>query len=74
MFTGVGQRYSFLFQLILTLLALVFIFPLAVMVMVSLRGEGLGNYLAVLRHPMIPRFWPKNCNDFPPVCSNCRIL
>jgi len=57
MFTGVGQRYNSLIQLVLTLLALLFVFPLAVMVSVSLRGEGFGNYLAVLRHPMIPRFF-----------------
>ena len=57
MFSGVTRHYTWTFQLVLTLLALVFIFPLALMFSVSLRGEGFGNYLAVLRHPMIPRFF-----------------
>ncbi len=57
MFTGVTRHYTIAFQVVLTLMAAVFIFPLAVMLLVSLRGEGLGNYLAVLRHPMIPRFF-----------------
>src|SRR5215204_4585785 len=57
MFSGVTRHYTLAFQLILTLMAAVFVFPLAVMALVSLRGEGLGNYAAVLRHPMIPRFF-----------------
>lgn len=57
MFTGVGQRYNMMFQVILTVLAVIFLFPLLVMVSVSLRGQGIGNYVAVLQHPMIPRFF-----------------
>jgi raffinose/stachyose/melibiose transport system permease protein len=44
-------------QLILTLFALLFAAPLVITFMVSLQGEGMGNYLAVLQHPMIPRFF-----------------
>lgn len=42
-------------QLILTLLAILFIMPLIIMVKISLTGDGIGNYLAVLRIPMITR-------------------
>ena len=57
MFTGVTRRYTAVFQVLLTLIALVFALPLAVMLRVSLQGQGLGNYVAVLQHPMIPRFF-----------------
>lgn len=57
MFTGVTRQYTIVFQVILTVMALVFAFPLAVMFRVSIQGEGLGNYITVLRHPMVPRFF-----------------
>lgn len=44
-------------QMLMTLLVLPFIFPLAVMVEVSLGGEGLGNYAAVLSLPQLPLFF-----------------
>jgi len=44
-------------QVILTLLAIVYAAPLVVMFSISLQGEGFGNYVAVLSHPMIPRFF-----------------
>ena len=55
---GITSRWANLTaQLILTVLALVFISPLIIMVRVSLQGGGWGNYLAVLQHPLIPRFF-----------------
>jgi raffinose/stachyose/melibiose transport system permease protein len=57
MFSGVTRHYTWTFQVALTVLAVIFAFPLGVMVLVSLRGQGIGNYVAVLQHPMIPRFF-----------------
>ena len=55
---GITSRWANLTaQLILTVLALVFISPLIIMIRVSLQGGGWGNYLAVLQHPLIPRFF-----------------
>ncbi len=53
----IPRRTLFVFQVVLTLLAFLFMAPLAITLVVSLQGEGLGNYLAVIRHPMIPRFF-----------------
>jgi len=44
-------------QVILTLLAIVFALPLVAVIGVSLRGEGLQNYVTVLTHPLFPRFF-----------------
>lgn len=44
-------------QAALTLLALIFAGPLLIAAGVSLQGEGLGNYWAVLNHPLIPRYF-----------------
>lgn len=44
-------------QVILTVLAMLFMLPLLIAVRVSLQGEGLGNYLTVIQHPTIPRFF-----------------
>jgi ABC-type glycerol-3-phosphate transport system permease component len=44
-------------QVLVTLFVVPFVFPLAVMVDVSLGGERLGNYSAVLRLPQLPLFF-----------------
>jgi ABC-type glycerol-3-phosphate transport system permease component len=44
-------------QLVITLLALPFLFPLVAMVQGSLAGQGWGNYLAVLSLPELPLFF-----------------
>lgn len=44
-------------QTVLTVFAVLFAAPLVVMVLVSLEGSGLGNYLAVLQQPLVPRFF-----------------
>jgi raffinose/stachyose/melibiose transport system permease protein len=44
-------------QAVLTALALLYAGPLLIAARVSLQGEGLGNYRAVLRHPLIPRYF-----------------
>jgi ABC-type glycerol-3-phosphate transport system permease component len=44
-------------QLIVTVLALPFLFPLIVMVQGSFAGEGWGNYIAVLSVPNVPYFF-----------------
>jgi len=55
---GISSRWANVTaQLVLTVLALIFAAPLVVMLGVSLQGDGLGNYLAVLQHPLIPRFF-----------------
>ena len=55
---GITSRWANLTaQLILTALAAVFIAPLIIMIRVSLQGSGLGNYLAVLQQPLLPRFF-----------------
>ncbi|WP_165972206.1 carbohydrate ABC transporter permease [Paenibacillus piri] len=50
-------KTTVLAQLLLTILAAIFAAPLVIMIAVSLQGEGLGNYAAVLTHPAIPRFF-----------------
>lgn len=57
MFSMSTRRFALVPQLILTLLALLFALPLLVMLGVSLQGQGLGNYLAVLSLPQLPRFF-----------------
>ena len=55
---GITSRWANLSaQLVLTVLAIIFAAPLVIMIRVSLQGDGLGNYLAVLQHPLIPRFF-----------------
>ena len=44
-------------QFILTLLAVLFVIPLIIMLIVSFRGEGIGNYVAVLTHSLFPGFF-----------------
>ncbi|NOU98397.1 ABC transporter permease subunit [Paenibacillus sp. LMG 31456] len=57
MLTDSSKKTTIIAQLILTVLAAVFATPLVIMLMVSFQGEGLGNYIAVLTHPAIPRFF-----------------
>ncbi|MDP9380867.1 MAG: carbohydrate ABC transporter permease [Chloroflexota bacterium] len=52
-----GRRNNLFAQLALTLLALVFVAPLVMTARVSLQGEGLGNYSAVLTQPLLPQFF-----------------
>lgn len=44
-------------QIVLTVLAIVFLLPLLIAVKVSLQGRGFGNYLTVIQHPLMPRFF-----------------
>jgi ABC-type glycerol-3-phosphate transport system permease component len=44
-------------QLVATVMAAIFVLPLAAMVQTSLRGDGVGNYLTVLKEPMFTRFF-----------------
>lgn len=44
-------------QIVLTVLALLFLLPLLIALRVSLQGGGLENYLAVIRQPLVPRFF-----------------
>ncbi|XID91993.1 carbohydrate ABC transporter permease [Paenibacillaceae bacterium WGS1546] len=41
----------------LTLLAVLFAVPLVLMIGISLQGRGFDNYVAILTHPLIPRFF-----------------
>lgn len=52
---NIGQRVGL--QIFLTILVLPFVFPLIVMVQGSLKGEGWGNYSAVLKVPGLWRFF-----------------
>ncbi|MCU6793859.1 carbohydrate ABC transporter permease [Paenibacillus sp. WQ 127069] len=57
MSTKSNKATTVLNQIILTVIAAIFATPLVIMMMVSLQGEGIGNYIAVLTHPAIPRFF-----------------
>lgn len=57
MFALAPRRVTLMAQLALTVLALPFLLPLWVLFTTSWRGEGIGNYIAVLQHPLIPRFF-----------------
>lgn len=57
MFFNASRRTTIILQIGLTVLAAIFLMPLLIMFQVSLRGQGFGNYLAVLQQPMIPRFF-----------------
>lgn len=57
MSTKSNKATTVLNQIILTVIAAIFATPLVIMMKVSLQGEGIGNYIAVLTHPAIPRFF-----------------
>ena len=52
-----SKRSAIISQIVLTVLAVLFATPLVIMFRVSLQGEGIQNYAAVLTHPLIPRFF-----------------
>lgn len=52
-----SRRSTIVSQLVLTVLAVIFAAPLVILFKVSLQGEGFGNYVAVLTHPLIPSFF-----------------
>ena len=57
MFEARGSLAKTLLQLVITLLAIPYAFPLVVMVQGSLSGQGWGNYRAVLSRPELPMFF-----------------
>jgi raffinose/stachyose/melibiose transport system permease protein len=57
MFEQTSKTVTIMIQLFLTILAVLFAAPLIIMFKVSLQGEGIGNYAAVLKQPMISRFF-----------------
>lgn len=56
MLKRIGGRWL-LPQIIVTLLAALFLWPLVIAVQVSFRGQGWGNYIAALSLPILPRFF-----------------
>ena len=54
---GHSKQTTFWSQVILTILAIIFISPLIIAIKISLQGEGIGNYLAVLKNPMLPHLF-----------------
>lgn len=57
MFETRGTLAKVVLQLVITLLAIPYAFPLVVMVQGSLAGQGWGNYRAVLSRPELPMFF-----------------
>jgi raffinose/stachyose/melibiose transport system permease protein len=57
MFSQTSTRFPFLSQLLLTILGLLFAMPLILLFKVSFQGQGIGNYIAVLSLPQLPRFF-----------------
>lgn len=57
MFETRGRPAKVLLQVVITLLAIPYAFPLVVMLQGSLAGQGWGNYGAVLSRPELPMFF-----------------
>src|SRR4051812_32926257 len=57
MFSRRATATRWFLQVAMLVLATIFALPVLAAVMISFRGEGLGNYLAVLAHPLVPRFF-----------------
>jgi raffinose/stachyose/melibiose transport system permease protein len=63
-----SRRSVIVSQIVLTVLAVLFAIPLVIMFKVSLQGEGIRNYVAVLTHPLIPRFFLNSL-----IVSSCTV-
>jgi len=57
MFAHTSKWVTLGIQSFLTLLAMLFAIPLVFMISISLQGRGFDNYMAILTHPLIPRFF-----------------
>lgn len=57
MFDHSSKAATAFYQVLLTVFGLIFAFPVCVMLKVSLGGEGLGNYLAVVKLEQFPRYF-----------------
>lgn len=55
---GHSKQTTFWSQVILTILAIIFISPLIIAIKISLQGEGIGNYFAVLKTRCFHTFLP----------------